>query len=103
MFIRTKDEIIKSLDADYMCGVKVYHTEKGMITEKLVLKEADTIEELCDEFIGLENYKDGHQLLRFIPYKCSDYWNGGVYGAIWTDKGLIFVAKMNEKGELELI
>ena len=51
MFIRTKDEIIKSLDADYMCGVKVYHTEKGMITEKLVLKEDDTIEKLCDCFV----------------------------------------------------
>ena len=26
-----------------------------------------------------------------------------IYGAIWTDKGLIYVAKMNEKGELELL
>jgi hypothetical protein len=26
-----------------------------------------------------------------------------LYGAIWTDKGLIYVAKMNEKGELELL
>lgn len=26
-----------------------------------------------------------------------------VYGAIWTDKGLIYVAKMNNKGELELL
>lgn len=26
-----------------------------------------------------------------------------VYGAIWTDKGLIYVAKMNDKGELELL
>ena len=26
-----------------------------------------------------------------------------VYGAIWTDKGLIYVAKMNEKRELELL
>ena len=23
-----------------------------------------------------------------------------IYGAIWTDKGLIYVAKMNEKGEI---
>ena len=30
--------------------------------------------------------------------------NGGtIKGAIWTDKGLIYVAKMNDKGELELI
>ena len=26
-----------------------------------------------------------------------------IYGAIWTDKGLIYVAKMNEEGELELL
>ena len=26
-----------------------------------------------------------------------------VYGAIWTDKGLIFIAHMNSKGELELL
>lgn len=26
-----------------------------------------------------------------------------IYGAIWTDKGLIYVAKMNEKGEFELL
>jgi len=26
-----------------------------------------------------------------------------IYGAIWTDKGLIYVAKMNDKGEFELI
>ena len=25
------------------------------------------------------------------------------YGAIWTSKGLIYVAKMNEKGDLELL
>ena len=26
-----------------------------------------------------------------------------LYGAIWTDKGLIYVAKMNEDDELELL
>ena len=29
--------------------------------------------------------------------------NGCVYGAIWTDKGLIYVAKMNSEGKLCLI
>lgn len=33
----------------------------------------------------------------FEPY----FWT--VYGAIWTEKGLIYIAKMNEKGELELL
>ena len=82
-------------DADYM----QYDNIKGHI-----VKVADTIEELCDEFVCVDNTcVNGHQLLRAIPYKCASYWNGGVYGAIWTSKGLIYVAKMNEKGELELL
>ena len=64
-------------------------------------KTVDTIKELCDEFVGINDGKP--QMLRFVPYACAQYWNGGVYGAIWTDKGLIYVAKMNEKGELELL
>jgi hypothetical protein len=26
-----------------------------------------------------------------------------IYGAVWTDEGLIYVAQMNKKGELELL
>lgn len=71
------------------------------IRVKDIIKEADTIEELCEEFVGINNNE--HQFLRAIPYKCSYCWNNGVYGAIWTNKGLIYVAKLNDKGELELI
>ena len=59
-----------------------------------------TIEELCDcysyetettrDFAVARSWKL-HNLERKI------------YGCIKTDKGLIYVAKMNEKGELELI
>ena len=70
----------------------------------LTIKQADTIEELCDEFVGIDKTcENGHQFLRAIPYKCANFWNGGVYGAIWTEWGLKFVAKMNENGDLELI
>lgn len=72
---------------------------------------ADTIEELCDEFVwnnrllGNENVDFESKTTYvskggFIPF--SD-WEYKIYGAIWTDKGLIYVAKMNDKGELELI
>ena len=67
-----------------------------------VLKEADTIEELCDEFVcassfccSLLNAQERQDLTRFRK--------SNLFGAIWTDKGLIYVAKMNEKGELELL
>ena len=68
-------------------------------------KEANTIEELCDEFVGIDS--QGHYLIhndkwlegaRIVPLEEINY-----YGAIWTDKGLIYVAKVNDKGELELL
>lgn len=71
-----------------------------------VLKEADTIEELCDMFITLEKL-DGKRWHSINFTLCDDLRkdrdNEGVYGAIWTDKGLIYVAKMNSDGKLVLI
>lgn len=74
-------------------------------------KSADTIEELCDEFVVkhinnekpyiTDNYQK-HDLLK-DRQKAYEYGVEIVYGAIWTNKGLIYVAKMNENGELELI
>ena len=64
-----------------------------------IIKQADTIEELCDEFVMISGGK--HKL----DIGCHSYGDKKIqiYGAIWTDKGLIYVAKMNEKGELELL
>ena len=97
-YIRTKDGRI--LDFDKLNEVSKLSID--MAEEPI--READTIEELCDEFVGVDKTcENGHQLLRAIPYKCANFWNGGVYGCIWTSKGLIYVAKMDDKGELELI
>ena len=39
-----------------------------------------------------------------MPKKfCQELIDAVIYGAIWTSKGLIYVAKMNDKGELELL
>lgn len=107
-YIRTKDgRIIKigeQTDVGYEKGTFEIHNKAGIVAsyEPIeVLKQTDTIKELCDEFVGINDGKP--QMLRFVPYACAQYWNGGVYGAIWTDKGLIYVAKMNKNGELELI
>ena len=104
-------------------------TSKGTLTyrrEDEVIKTADTIEELCDEFVGVMNedgshiwYNDeycGMDTTEYLEIEESFYkkilWNTvkrnvclgeTIYGAIWTDKGLIYVAKMNESGCLELI
>lgn len=75
-----------------------------------VLKIADTIEELCDEFVVI--YEESKKFTKpFTSAYCDisdvlkehDLSECEIYGAIWTEKGLIYVAKMNEKGELETI
>jgi hypothetical protein len=71
-------------------------------------KQADTIEELCDEFVI--EYNSGHHMvwgklenaLEIAKIqKHSGIAIKNIFGAIWTNKGLIYVAKMNSKGELE--
>lgn len=73
-----------------------------------VIKQANTIEELCDEFVLVEKIREvtyHHKSSKFADFKSIAMLNERytLHGAIWTDKGLIYVAKMNDKGELELI
>lgn len=109
-YIRTKDGVYELVDTYYsfVNGVETYmYDDNGRgveINSHQILKQSDSIEELCDEFVGVDRTcENGHQLLRAVPYKCANFWNGGVYGAIWTDTGLKYIAKLNDKGELELI
>ena len=69
-----------------------------------ILKQANTIEELCDELVDEELHYiiKNKEIIKDIPNN-PELKNHKIYGAIWTDKGLIYVAKMNSKGELELI
>ena len=74
-----------------------------------IIKQADTIEELCDEFMFIDEFfKREHRLAYSLENalarcKYHDVDITTLRGAIWTDKGLIYVAKMNDKGELELL
>lgn len=90
-YIRTKDEI-------FVLSTKHEH----LADEYGAINQADTIEELCNEFVLCE---DNHYcIVSDIEAKEMATTNYGIiYGAIWTDKGLIYVAKMNDKGELELL
>ena len=63
---------------------------------------ANTIEELCDAYV-VEKFKHVFTIDRFSKELVRNCKESEVYGAIWTDKGLIYVARINEKGELELI
>ena len=107
-YIRTKDGRILVAD------------DNSLMAKLTTNKVADTIEELCDELIWIWNkkeypYSTARQYVRYsfgdLKREMRDQLNYGeninldyiIFGAIWTDKGLIYVAKMNGKGELELI
>lgn len=71
-----------------------------------ILRTADTIEELCDGIIVLSPGHISPFSIYFVGDKRVERLakNGfKAFGFILTDKGLIYVAKMNEKGELELL
>ena len=71
-----------------------------------IIKSADTIEELCDELV-IDTPICRHQMsanyifddMNYNPYEELEMLREqgieyALYGAIWTDKGLIYVSKM---------
>ena len=98
-YIRTKDGIFqwKQMTTEQMMFYLNAHCiELGNETDG---KIANTIEELCDEFV----VEDDDDFAIYSNLKLARQTKGTCYGAIWTEKGLIYVAKMNEKGELCLL
>ena len=74
---------------------------------ELIIAQSDTIEELCDCYVGIIDNQ--HSIIENLTLKgirvnlMASGKQADIYGAIWTDKGLIYVAKLNENGKLELI
>ena len=65
-----------------------------------VAKESDNIEELFDCYV---DYHEGYNADFMRINRPVKRHGHEIYGAVWTDKGLIYVAKMNEKGEWALL
>ena len=116
MYIRTKDRIFKVTNDKYGVieenGVFKIHCENmghHWYSELDVIAKSENLAELCDEFVLFDkpfntygvfdkkviNYKWLKEHRTIYPSKLCI-----IYGAIWTNKGLIYVAKMNDKGEL---
>lgn len=115
-YIRTKDGRI--------IGFKLYNKDLDLVVylsqfanyqgEYAPIKQADTIEKLCDLFV-LVNESSGllpsfeKSYHDFSPYLDVDIRRGEkpkhieIYGAVCTKRGIIYVAKMNDNGELELL
>ena len=117
-YIRTKDGRVFDKSKETIVFDILYPRGEELISRTIdlkedVLKQANTIEELCDKFVVYQPWTDSCYLtaaeecirsnIQANYYKNLGYENPTVYGAIWTDRGLIYVAKTNEKGELELL
>lgn len=129
MYIRTKNGVYEVIQAnDIYTEVKgntngvPLNNGNTAIHFKEILNQSENLEELCDEFV-IDNWKERGKPVYCFKYvketKTAYCIDGGGYitlfipillecgciikGAIWTDKGLIYVAKMNGKGDLELI
>lgn len=119
-YVRTKEHKIIKID-EKGC-IKQFNSKLYAFRDKTfayryengqeVVKQADTIEELCDRYvlsdidiIFLNKDKTQYRFENEYTwyYITKNELRKGIYGAIWTDKGLIYVAKMNDKGELELL
>ena len=103
-YIRTKEELGIERE-DGVCCFRTWVANADSPLKKDWLY-ADTIEELCDEFVIADvEHKCWERVFKpALELVLKDYEKPyEVYGAIWTNKGLIYVAKMNEKGELELL
>ena len=90
-YVRTKETdcwIIDSIKYKEITG------EDCFIPKNEIVDEANTIEELCDEFIVFDN--SGKPQV-YSPFDLKVWTTDNkLYGAIWTDKGLIYIAKMND-------
>ena len=95
MYIRTKDGVYdgEKYNADYILDY-----ELGKIID-----QSENLEELCDRFVAKTCDITEYWVEKKL--ECAKMYCGveTIYGAVWTSKGLIFVARMNDKGDLELI
>ena len=106
-YIRTVDGIYKSRENNYIQDNILYQIgyDFGRINLGVVILQADAIEELCDEFLVMDNGRCMEMFSNYDDLKNSGWYRSyfDIYGAIYTDKGLIYVAKLNEEGGVELI
>ena len=123
MYIRTKYKIYKVestlRDNGFVKGYNIGYM--AFITKDQVINQSENLEELCDEFVL--HYGDTMQTSIPIPWatyeRRDDNWQkhkekliselkkaerkATVYGAVWCEFGLKYVAKMNSDGKLVLI
>ena len=110
MYIRTKDGVYEVKVNKY--HELVYCKNNQIVLSCNIINQSDTIEELCDLFIDEKTktifHKHNGYLINWktnMVYSLKELVKSfhSVKGTIYTSEGLIYVAKMNDKGVLELI
>ena len=111
MYIRTKNRIyeVESVlrDNGFVKGYNV--GEMAFIRKDQVINQSENLVELIDEFVVIRDSTKTNQLVRTdnIEYlkemMKEDKRIVEVKGAVWTEWGLKYVAKINDKGELHLL
>ena len=91
-------------------GVDEWSSKFYEYSKKEIVKESENIEDLCDKFIIIDKktrIPDERFEIQFTSLKEAKKRYAKaidiLVGAIWTHKGLKYVAQMNNKGELELL
>ena len=105
-YIRTKNRIYQVESETFnKQGYYIDRYEEDVILKEQVIKQADTIEELCDRFVVMDKEtKEVMNIVSFLAYaKLWSYCKYNIYGAVWCEWGLRYVAKLDDKGELVLI
>ena len=110
MYIRTKNRIYETEGTflDNNGKWKYYNILKddmAIILRSQIINQSETIEELCDRFVVIDKEtKEVISIVTFLAY--AKLWSSckyNIFGAVWCEWGLKYVAKMNDKGDLELI
>jgi len=122
-YIITKERILDLTNWELDCETKDYlcylfYDENGQcqdgvcINKEDIIKQADIIDGLCDRYVlhGIDIIHIDFKNKKYCFEGEWDKWfditdielRKGIYGAIWTSKGLIYVIKMNVKCEFEL-
>ena len=103
MYIRTKDGVYEVKVNKY--HELVYCKNNEIVLSCNIIKQSENIEELCDRFVVMDKEtKEVMNIVSFLEYaKLWSYCKYNIYGAIWTEWGLKYVVKLDDKGKLELI
>ena len=106
MYIRTKNRIYKvESETCHKKGYYIDRYEEDVILKEQVIKQSENLEELCDRFVVMDKEtKEVMNIVSFLEYaKLWSYCKYNIYGAVWCEWGLKYVAKLDDKGELVLI